>query len=135
MVAFATYSRAGPDVLRRDDLAQQLEGPDSREAHGARASRLLAKLGAASGRVMLATLSRGDGSKAIGVMAEARESQSDTLLTREDAEFVAHAPYVARLMDVFDILSSAYRIAKACRRALRNASAPRARPGGSLRSG
>ncbi|WP_147022760.1 DUF6635 family protein [Microvirga aerophila] len=31
----------------------------------------------------------------------------------EDAEFVAHDPYVARLMDVFDILSSAYRIAKA----------------------
>ena len=31
----------------------------------------------------------------------------------EDAEFVAHDPYVARLMDVFDILSSAYRIARA----------------------
>jgi hypothetical protein len=31
----------------------------------------------------------------------------------EDAEFVAHDPYVARLMDLFDILSSAYRIAKA----------------------
>jgi hypothetical protein len=31
----------------------------------------------------------------------------------EDADFVAHDPYVARLMDVFDILSSAYRLAKA----------------------
>ena len=31
----------------------------------------------------------------------------------EDAEFVAHDPYVARHMDVFDILSSAYRIARA----------------------
>jgi hypothetical protein len=31
----------------------------------------------------------------------------------EDAEFVAHDPYVARLMDAFDILSSAYRIARA----------------------
>jgi hypothetical protein len=30
----------------------------------------------------------------------------------EDADFVAHDPYVARLMDVFDILSSAYRIAR-----------------------
>jgi hypothetical protein len=34
-------------------------------------------------------------------------------LEHEDAEFVAHDPYVARLMDVFDILSSAYRIARA----------------------
>ena len=30
----------------------------------------------------------------------------------EDAEFKAHDPYVARLMDVFDILSAAYRIAR-----------------------
>ncbi len=30
----------------------------------------------------------------------------------EDAEFVAHDPYVARLMDVIDILGTAYRIAK-----------------------
>jgi hypothetical protein len=34
-------------------------------------------------------------------------------LEHEDAEFVAHDPYVARLMDVFDILSCAYRIARA----------------------
>src|SRR5215207_1519854 len=34
-------------------------------------------------------------------------------LEHEDADFVAHDPYVARLMDVFDILSSAYRIARA----------------------
>ncbi len=32
---------------------------------------------------------------------------------REDAEFVAHDPYVARLMDVFDVLSAAYRVARA----------------------
>ena len=31
----------------------------------------------------------------------------------EDAEFVAHDPYVARLMDVFDVLSAAYRVARA----------------------
>ena len=31
----------------------------------------------------------------------------------EDADFVAYDPYAARLMDVFDILSSAYRIARA----------------------
>ncbi|WP_308494354.1 hypothetical protein [Microvirga aerophila] len=31
----------------------------------------------------------------------------------EDADFVAYDPYAAWLMDVFDILSSAYRIAKA----------------------
>ncbi len=31
----------------------------------------------------------------------------------EHADFGAHDPYVARLMDVFDILSSAYRLAKA----------------------
>ena len=30
----------------------------------------------------------------------------------EDAEFKAHDPYVARLMDVFDILGAAYRIAR-----------------------
>jgi hypothetical protein len=34
-------------------------------------------------------------------------------LEHEDADFVAHDPYVARLMDVFDILSSAYRIPRA----------------------
>jgi len=34
-------------------------------------------------------------------------------LEHEDAEFVAHDPYVARLMDVFDILSTAYRVARA----------------------
>lgn len=31
----------------------------------------------------------------------------------EDAAFVAHDPYVARLMDVFDVLSAAYRVARA----------------------
>jgi hypothetical protein len=30
-----------------------------------------------------------------------------------DTDFVAYDPYAARLMDVFDILSSAYRIARA----------------------
>jgi hypothetical protein len=31
----------------------------------------------------------------------------------EDAGFVAHDPYVARLLDVFDVLSAAYRVARA----------------------
>jgi hypothetical protein len=44
-------------------------------------------------------------------LIDAVEKQWDA--EHEDAEFVAHDPYVARLMDVFDILSSAYRIAKA----------------------
>jgi hypothetical protein len=30
----------------------------------------------------------------------------------EDSDFIAPDPYVARLVDVFDILSSAYRIAR-----------------------
>ena len=30
----------------------------------------------------------------------------------EDDEFVAHDPYVARLMDMFDILGNTYRIAR-----------------------
>jgi hypothetical protein len=31
----------------------------------------------------------------------------------ENAEFVARDPYVARLLDIFDVLSAAYRVARA----------------------
>jgi hypothetical protein len=43
-------------------------------------------------------------------LIDALEKQWD--VKHGDAEFVAHDPYVARLMDVFDILSTAYRIAR-----------------------
>ena len=73
--------------MRRYDPAQQPESLGDGEAHVARADRLRARLGTSSGKVVPATLSRGDGSEVIGAMAEAAESQSgaDTLLTRDDA--------------------------------------------------
>ena len=44
-------------------------------------------------------------------LIDAVERQWDS--EHEDADFVAHDPYVARLMDVFDLLSAAYRVARA----------------------
>jgi hypothetical protein len=44
-------------------------------------------------------------------LIDAVEKQWDS--EHEDADFVAHDPYVARLMDEFDLLSAAYRLARA----------------------
>jgi hypothetical protein len=71
--------------VRGYDPAQQPESLGDGEAHVARADRLRARLGTSSGKVVPATLSRGDGSEVIGAMPEAAESQSrtDTLLRRD----------------------------------------------------
>ena len=60
---------------------------------------------------------RGPGPEWIGVPSSSAAKAYRRLEKRweaehEDDEFVAHDPYVARLMDVFDILGSTYRIAR-----------------------